>query len=287
MRRHWLAREIRVLRREYERSSADLARGVGFPRRHISMLENAQRGPDIDLVVAICDHLQVGSRRREEIISAAVDGWTVGWWDTDAAAMGHRQARYADLESGTAAISEYALALVPGLLQIPEFVAARTRSDPARLPSDLDPAAVVAARARRQELLLASDGPRYEVILDELAVRRRAAEPAIMAAQLRHIVTVGESHPAVTVRVLPIDATIKSQSAPRSAYSIYRYSDKYPTIAVAVDTLTTDLILVERRETEPYRELHSRLKSAALPPGPSIELLTDAAQFLDPVQGKT
>lgn len=262
-----------------------LARAVGFPRQQLSALENGHLGPDIDLVSAICEYLTVGVKRRTAIMDAATDGWARGWWDADTQRMGVRQALYADLESGTTTIAEYALALVPGLLQTAAFADARLRSDPTRYPDTFDPAAAVAARAHRQELLLAGGGPRYEVVLDELAIRRCAAEPDVVADQLRHIVAVCAAHPTVTVQVLPTNAPIKGHSAPRSAYSIYRYRVESGVAAVAVDTLTKDLVLTEPDELDPYLSLHRRLKAAALASDASLRLLHAAAQELSPIEG--
>ncbi|GAA1563419.1 helix-turn-helix transcriptional regulator [Dactylosporangium maewongense] len=261
-----------------------LARAVGFPRQQLSALENGHLGPDIDLVSAICEYLTVGIKRRTAIMDAAADGWARGWWDADTQRMGVRQALYADLESGTTTIAEYALALVPGLLQTAGFADARLRSDPTRYPETFDPAAAVAARAHRQELLLASGGPRYEVVLDEFAIRRCAAEPGVVADQLRHIVAVCAARATVTVQVLPMNAPIKGHSAPRSAYSIYRYGVE-PGVAVAVDTLTKDLVLTEPDEIDPYLSLHRRLKAAALASEASLRLLHAAAQELSPIEG--
>lgn len=284
VRRHWLGQEIRRLRGEHGFTGEQLARTLGFPRQQLSALENGHRGPDIDLVDGICDYLQVGPRRREAIITAATDGWATGWWEPDAAKMGHRQARYADLESGTQSISEYALALIPGLLQTPEYADARTRADPARQPDTFDPATSVAARARRQQLILIAGGPVYDLVLDEFAVRRCAAEPPIVAAQLRHIATLCAAHETISVRILPVDATIKGHSAPRSAYSIYRYRDANAPFAVAVDTLTSDLVITMSDDVDAYRQLHSRLKAATLSPQASLRMLHHVAEQLNPTK---
>lgn len=165
------------------------------------------------------------------------------------------------------------------------FADARARSDPARHPQDFDPDIAVAARSRRQQQLLAPGGPCYELVLDELAVRRNAAEPSVVAAQLRHIAALCAAHPSISVRVLPVDATIKSHSAPRSAYSIYRYRDEHATLAAAVDTLTSDLVFTEPSQVEPYRELHSRLRAATLTPSASSAMLVTAADRIDPAGG--
>ncbi|MFJ8577936.1 Scr1 family TA system antitoxin-like transcriptional regulator [Micromonospora sp. NPDC093277] len=285
VRRQWLGREIRRLREEHGLTGETVARAVGFPRQQLSALENGHLGPDIDLVSGICDYLSVGVNRRGAIMDAAADGWTRGWWTGDAERMGIRQAIYADLESGTKTITEYAMALIPGLLQTSAFADARLRSDPARHGDRFDPAAAVAARARRQSLALAAGGPGYEAVIDEIAIRRCAADPVVVADQLRHVVAVCANHPSVSVQVLPVDASIRGHSAPRSAYSIYRYRDPQSSHAVAVDTLTKDLIHTGPGEIDPYLSLHSRLKAAALSPDASIRLLHAAAEHLAPTEG--
>ncbi|SBT40969.1 DNA-binding transcriptional regulator, XRE-family HTH domain [Micromonospora narathiwatensis] len=285
VRRRWLGREVRRLREEHGVTSESIARAVGFPRQQLSALENGHLGPDIDLVSGICDYLAVGANRRTAIMDAAADGWTRGWWTADAERMGIRQAIYADLESGTRTIIEYAMALIPGLLQTPAFADARLRSDPARHGDRFDPAAAVAARARRQSLVLAAGGPRYEAVIDEIAIRRCAADPVVVADQLRHVLAVCANHPSVSVQVLPVDASIRGHSAPRSAYSIYRYRDPQSSHAIAVDTLTKDLIHTDPGEIDPYLSLHGRLKAAALSPGASIRLLRAAADHLAPTEG--
>ncbi|WP_433531306.1 helix-turn-helix domain-containing protein [Micromonospora sp. CA-263727] len=286
VRRRWLGKEIRCLRDEHGYSSEQLARAVGFPRQQLSALENGRRGPDIDLIECICEYLQLSIKRREALMAGAADGWATGWWMTDEARIGHRQARYADLESGTQAISEYALALIPGLLQTAEYADARMRSDPARQPDNFDPVAAVAARTRRQKLLLNDAGAAYDLVLDESAVRYRAAEPSIIADQLRHIADLCAAHPKrISVRILPSHPNITSYSAPRSAYSIYRYADQQATRAVAVETLTMDLVLTEPDEVDAYRQLHSRLRVASLEPAESLRILTAAADQLNPSKG--
>ena len=281
VRRQWLAQQIRQLRAEHRCSGDELARATGFARQHLSWLENGHVGPDIDLVSAICDYLRVPERRRQAILSAAADGWTRGWWEADSPAMGRRQAMHADLESGTRRIAEYALALPPGLLQTAEFAAARMRSDPARHASDFDPAVAVAARARRQQVLLATSGPEYDLVFDAFAVQRLGADPAIVASQLRHISGLAVTHASITVRVLPVHATIQHHNAPQSAYTIYRYRDEQETLAVAATTLDTDLVITDPARIAAYLDLHSRLRAAALAPDDSITLINAVADRLD------
>jgi hypothetical protein len=49
---------------------------------------------------------------------------------------------------------------------------------------------------------------------------------------------------------------------------------------VAIDTVTSDLILTEPDQVTPYEKLYERLRDAALPPTDSLDLLTKAAAEL-------
>jgi hypothetical protein len=142
------------------------------------------------------------------------------------------------------------------------------------------------ARAARQRLLERPGGPAYEVIIDELAVRRFAAPPPVVAAQLRHLVEVGRNRKKVTIRVLPLAAPIFGHAVPRSAFFTYRYPDPGDPVVVAVDTVTSDLVLTEANEVKYYLALYERLQEAALSPADSLDFLAAVAQEMPHETGK-
>jgi hypothetical protein len=129
-------------------------------------------------------------------------------------------------------------------------------------------------------LLERPGGPTYEVIIDELAVRRFAAPPPVVAAQLRHLVEVGKNRKKVTIRVLPLAAPIFGHAVPRSAFFTYRYPDPGDPVVVAVDTVTSDLVLTDPAEVSRYLTLYERLQEAALTPTDSLDFLAAEAQEL-------
>lgn len=202
-----------------------------------------------------------------------------GWWNTHAAGMGPRQALYADLESGARKIREYQLTVLPGLLQIPAYTESRLYTGRATLPELLDPSRVLDARAARQQMLERPDAPIYEVVLDELAVRRPAVPAHIAGPQLDHLIHLGHHQDNITIRVLPIEATVTGH-VPRSAFSCYTYLDSDPTV-IAVDTITSDLVLTtldNPDEVASYVDLYARLQEAALSPTDSLDLLASLAE---------
>lgn len=76
-------------------------------------------------------------------------------------------------------------ALIPGLLQTPEYARAILTSW--RLNTDEDIEAKLAARTGRQAILDSDDPPDLCALLDESVLRRCIGSAAIMAGQLEHL----------------------------------------------------------------------------------------------------
>jgi hypothetical protein len=185
---------------------------------------------------------------------------------------------YANLEAGASTIREYQQTFLPGLLQIPEFVRARIDADATLAPMVTTTVeGVLAGNAGRQRMFRRPGGPTYEVIVDEVVIRRLAAPPGVVKKQLYHLATMANGDPAITLHVLPVDAHIQNFSVPRCAFSLYVYPDADDPRVVAIDTVTSDLILTGPDEVYSYEYMYARLLDAALPPQDSLDLLTKTA----------
>lgn len=278
VRRLRLAAELRALRAERGLTHAQLAKEIGQSRAQISRLENGHV-VDLNDVMKILDALGVGGERWSQIVTIAREAGERGWWESNRA-MGERQALYANLEAGAATIREFQMTFIPGLLQTPEFTNARADAEALTGPVDYTVDKAVAARASRQRMLRRPGGPSYEVILDEVAVRRAAAPSEVVKAQLFHLAAIANQIPKLTLRVLPVDADIADFSVPRSAFSIYTFADPGDPDVVVVDNLTDDLVLTDKDDVRRYEELYDRLRDGALPGPESLELLIRTAKTL-------
>jgi transcriptional regulator with XRE-family HTH domain len=278
VRRLRLAAELRALRTEARLTHEQLARRIGSSRAQISRLENGHVVDQAD-VMKILDALGVEGDRWTQIMTIAREAGERGWWESTRG-MGERQALYANLEAGAAQIREYQQTLLPGLLQIPEFCRAQTEADATLQPLGAEPDSAVAGRAGRQRMLRRPGGPGYEVIVDEMAVRRLAAPPSVVRKQLEHLATACDGAATVELRVLPVDARIRSYTVPRCTFSLYTYPDPGDPVVVAIDTVTSDPILTEPTDVAPYEQLYGRLRDAALSPPDSLDLLSKAATEL-------
>ncbi len=254
VRRLRLGAELRALRSAAGLTHEQVAKRIGASRAQVSRLENGHVVDQAD-VMKILDALGVDGQRWTQVITIAREAGEKGWWESKQT-------------------------FIPGLLQIPEFAREQTAATPTLEPLQGTVDGVLAGRAGRQRMLRRPGAPGYEVIVDELAVRRLAAPPGVVKKQLYHLATAGNGRPAVTLRVLPVDARLDSYAVPRCTFSLYSYPDPGDPAVVAVDTVTSDLILTEPGEVAPYQELYARLRAAALPPAASLDLLTAAADQL-------
>jgi transcriptional regulator with XRE-family HTH domain len=285
VRRHRLASELEALRKKQKMLTDPLARAARIPRTTVSRLENARMRPDPNDVLKILKALDVTGEPWQRVMTIAREASERGWWESWANEMGTRQALYANLEAGASMIREYQMTLLPGLLQTSEFTQARAGVDKADWSAQFDPDRATEARVTRQRMLHRPDGPTYEVVIDELAVRRPAAADAVQRDQLAHIVHLAND-PKITVRVLPVDVRIEGHMVPRSGFSIYNYPDPLDPVVVAVDTVTDDLVLTDPAAVAHYLDLYERINGAALGPAPSARFLLDSAAKIPILTGK-
>lgn len=162
---------------------------TGINIGHASRIENGKR-PPTEKVAAACD-LAFPERR----------GWfceyyaEMSTWSEVPAAFKD----WTEREDRAAALRVWSPGIVHGLLQTKDYAGALLSTYPG--VSDEAVSARLAARMDRQRRLFARDVLAW-FIVDELSLYRQVGSPEIMAAQMRHIMTVAAT-PKVTMQVLP------------------------------------------------------------------------------------
>lgn len=279
VRRLRLGLELRALRAERNYTQARVARIIGKSRMEISRLENGQSA-DLADALNILEGLGVEDDQWTALEAIARDACTPGWWDS-VKHIGDRQALSANLEAGAASIRQYQQTYLPGLLQLPEFIRSIYQAPAALEPLSGTVEGFLAGRMGRQRNLRRPGGPALEAIVDEFAIQRLAAPAGVVKRQLRRLAEVGKGGQSnVTLRVLPIQALIRDFTLPRCSFSIYAYPDPGDPRVVAIDTVTSDVILTDEAQVAPYERMYERLREAALSTEESAKLLTEAADSL-------
>ncbi|PAZ09755.1 transcriptional regulator [Streptomyces sp. SA15] len=228
---------------------------------YIGQFEQAIRRPQLDVAKRIDDELQT-------------DGFFERMWRKLI-----KEQRYADyfahaaeLERLATSICEWAPAVVPGLLQTPEYARAiYLASNP--LATDGYIEEMVSLRMERAQLLKDATRPVYWALLHEVVLRVPVGSPAVMAQQLDHIAAMVRSR-EVLVQVLPFSAGAHPQMG--KLMRLMEFEDAPPTVyteGVFSGNLLDDPAVVKRTQAD-----YDHLRAAALPLEASLALIESAAE---------
>ncbi|MCP2336561.1 helix-turn-helix domain-containing protein [Actinomadura rupiterrae] len=287
VRRRRLAIELRDLRESHGLTADDLAARIHQSRVKISKLENAHGRPDLADVMNILRALEIPDKEWRHYMELATDAARKGWWDKYGDTMGDRQRIYADLESGAESIREYQPGILPGILQTEEYMRELVDRSRGGGPIKFVPERMIKARLQRQETVLRPDGPHFEAILDEVGLRRYHSSAEVYVPQLHHMVTLVESHPRVSLRILPLRTEPIAGLMPRAPMSIYTFQDPEDPTVLVEPTVTTDLISTLPSETAHALKLYEHVRSAALSEVSSLGFLSSLADEIGDTAGST
>jgi transcriptional regulator with XRE-family HTH domain len=291
LRRRRLGAELRRLREAAGLTGDQVIERVGWASASkLSRLENGRSRPDLRDVLDLLDVYQVTGAQRDELTAITGEAGDMRGWLRSYPVMTQHQRAYAELEAGCADIREYSPVIVPGLLQTPGYARVRIVSSrplmtdpraPERATTE-DPETEVAARLARQSLLTREvEPPRYTAVLEEATLAGRAGPPDVLRGQLAQLRKLAVL-PNVTIQVLPRDATIANWYLPHTAFSIYRFADPQDPETLAIEGLSTNLVLTDRDELRRYTILFEWLQTAALSPEETLSWLADAGRIRPP-----
>lgn len=284
MKRRRLGAELRRLRERAGLTGEQVIAQVGWASASkLSRLENGRSRPDLGDILDLLDLYGVEQPERDELVRVARDAGDVRKWLRSYPVMTQRQRRYAELEAGCAEIREYAPLLVPGLLQTPDYARVRITSWRGLLPpegrdAELPEAEVeVAARMARQSLLVRPvEPPQYAAVIEETAIGVRAGPAEVVRGQLARLADLA-ALPNVTVQVLRQDAVVADWCLPHTGFSLYRFADPQDPETLALEGLTTDVMLTDHIEVERYATVFQRLQEAAMSAEETVAWLRSGA----------
>jgi hypothetical protein len=110
---------------------------------------------------------------------------------------------FTPFESQATGLRLWEMALVPGLLQTPDYARAVLSTRPNTSEDEVE--SLVAARLARQEVLSREDPPLVWALLDEYVLHREVGGPQVMADQLAYLAEASR-RPNMTIQVVPYSA---------------------------------------------------------------------------------
>jgi transcriptional regulator with XRE-family HTH domain len=267
-RRRRLGAELRRLREDAGLTIDRVAEALECSPSKVSRIETGQVSATPRDVRDMLALYRVPDAQREDMVQIAREARQRGWWQKFVDVPDGVPA-YVGLEAAATSIDIYMALIVPALLQTADYaraVIAAVRPDLPRKEIDRR----VELRLHRQALLDQERPPTLRVLLDDTVLRRPVGGAAVMAAQRRRLLE-DAARPAVTVRVLPVDAG--AHAGMDGPFTIFGFPADAERDVVALDSAADALYLEDPEDLRRYRRVFELLLPAALPPEASAELI--------------
>jgi hypothetical protein len=207
------------------------------------------------------------------LVTLAKEGRERGWWHAYKDMLSDSYTTFVGLEAEASTERTFELAVVPGLLQTPDYARALLRSGPDEISSQqIDQR--VEVRLTRQEILTGSAPLRLVAVIDEAALRRPAGNEAVMRAQLQHLLEMTD-HPKITTLLIPF----KKGRHPGTTgpFTILEFPERLDPDAVYMENVAGELYVEEPVDVDRFHMAFERLMALADSPEDTIKAI---AEFL-------
>ncbi|MEV5674659.1 helix-turn-helix transcriptional regulator [Streptomyces sp. NPDC052179] len=272
-RRSRLGAELRRLRQRAGLTTTQAAGLLGTSPGQLSNMEVARFGVSAERVRVAASAYSCTDQALIEALVAMTGDRRRGWWEEFRETLPPELLDLAEVEHhGTALYAAHSIHL-PGLLQTVDHARELHRQAvPEISPPEIEDR--VTYQARRQAALYGNRSVPYRAFIHEAALRMRFGSPAVVRAQLLHLLEASEAD-HVTVRVIPFEATYY----PGPGQSVHYVQGPVPCLdTVQLDQSHGPLFLDSEAELTHYRLLLERLDDAALGMEESRDLIHGIAR---------
>lgn len=193
-----LGRLLRQLREERDLSRDHVGAQLGWSGPKVTRFETAATRPTPADVERLLEVYGVPDEQRAKLLQLAHEAQKRGWWVQYGDVF---TGPYVALEDVAKLIRDFAVQLIPGLLQTEDYARAVIEAGLSAEPADTH--RLLVARMARKALLSREDPPDLDAIITESALRTPVGGPEVMRGQLRALQEAAR-RPNVTIRVLPM-----------------------------------------------------------------------------------
>jgi transcriptional regulator with XRE-family HTH domain len=261
-----LGDRLRALRDGARLKGYELAALAGWNASKVSRIENGNQIPSEDDIRVWCD-ITGATLHLSDLLATVrnVRAAYLEWQRIAATGLTRRQKQARATEESARLVRGFENELVPGLLQTREYARAVLEACIAfsEIPDDLDNA--VAARMRRQ-CVLVEGVHEFHFLLAEQCLYRRVGDVAVMTGQLRALITI-TANPRIRLGIIPSTAQFR---VPTTSFLLY---DRR---MAQVETATAELTVTQPRELRLYEKAFGLLTEQAVFDSAARQLITAA-----------
>ncbi|MFI6302426.1 helix-turn-helix transcriptional regulator [Amycolatopsis thailandensis] len=269
---------VREARDALRLTQKEVADALDWSVSKLIRIENGSVGLSTTDLKALLLHYGITDRDRvETYVRLAKESKQPGWWDEYRRTFKPEFVRFLGLEASAVLIRQFHLLLVPGLLQVPEYIRSlmvKGRNTPEEIERGIEVRLTRQGRLRDEEF-------QHFFILDESVLYRRVTDDAGWRSQLAHLREMAEL-PNVTLRIVPFKAGYLPGM--RSSFELLELSDQENDYFVTVEQPAGDVYFDEAVGADKgaeYLEIFYRLEEVALPPEETPRVIDKALARLE------
>jgi transcriptional regulator with XRE-family HTH domain len=247
-------------------------------RRTSTDLTQEELGNQVVCSPTLISHFEAGRRLpgpddAQRIDRAlGTDGFFVRWLEDLESKYTDHFAAVAELEQQATLIQQFALSLVPGVLQTDGYARAVFRAyRPNHTAEELDEDVVI--RTKRSRILDGSLKPVVWTLLDETVLRRRVGGPQVMAEQLHKVAGMAEAG-RLRLHVLPYG--VGAHALQQSYLTLMSFEDSAP--VAYVEAFLTGHLMDDPALVASSQTAYALALSDALSQQESLALVRSAAE---------
>jgi hypothetical protein len=273
-----LGARLRHLRQACGITRVDAGKSIRASDAKITRLERGQVGfKQRDVTDLLTLYGVLDEDVRAEYTEMARQASLPGWWHQYNDVLEDWFELHVGLEEAASLIRTYEVQFLPGLLQTADYARVVTSLGYPDAPvSKID--RLVELRLERQKLLYQAEAPRLWAVLDEAVLRRPFGGPAVMRAQLEHLIEMA-GRPNVTLQIAPF--SVGALAAAGTPVTILRFAEPDLPDKIYLEQLTGAIYLDKQEEIDQYSLIMDRLSTEANAPqetAPYLRALLDTLQ---------
>ncbi|MBA8827217.1 transcriptional regulator with XRE-family HTH domain [Saccharopolyspora lacisalsi] len=278
LRRRELGRELRKLREQAGKKTADAAKYAGLTVTTINRLESGKQVILPRNVRLLCQFYGVEAPYSDTLVRQAEESNERGWWAMYSDNMPDWFEKFVGLESDAEELWNYSPLIIDGLLQTSEYAQALFEAGTDSSQECALARAVELRRARQEGVNRDKHPTKLHVVLDEAALHRVVGGEEVLRDQLHHLSEVSIK-PNMAIQVMPFSAG--AHLGLQTPFSMLRFPEGYDDMdAVYIENQRGAVWLERPTDIERYTRVFTEMQAAALSADDSRKLVDSLASSL-------
>jgi len=259
--RRSLGRQLKAARLAASKTPGDVSTAGIASKTKLNRMETGQGPYRVADVRALCWLYGLDEPTTNTLCEMALNTAAEGWWESYSDVMPSWFSMYVELETAATQLLSWDPELVPGLLQLPDYVQALAESDPQLTPQQID--RNVNMRKQRQDAVAARATPlRIRAVLGAGVLARKVGGEEVMRQQREAMVAAVQEDRAA-VGVIPWDAG--AHPAMQGAFAVLRFDSADHPDVVYLETRAGGRYVTKEETVADYLRLFAIIEERSTP----------------------